>query len=110
MITDIQTAVRTNSTFVEALVDHAKAQCDLLGPGMADMVSLLSSCTGGCSGPGSLALEIGMEELRKLQFLRYCCFKFQSQGFEEEIVYTTPISFFPESIWESWWVLKYFVG
>lgn len=37
MITDIQTAVRTNSTFVEALVDHAKAQCDLLGPGIADM-------------------------------------------------------------------------
>ncbi|XP_004413192.1 PREDICTED: prosaposin isoform X1 [Odobenus rosmarus divergens] len=37
MVTDIQNAVRTNSTFVEALVDHAKAQCDLLGPGMADM-------------------------------------------------------------------------
>ncbi|XP_019601408.2 prosaposin [Rhinolophus sinicus] len=37
MVTDIQTAVRTNSTFVEALVEHAKEQCDRLGPGMADM-------------------------------------------------------------------------
>ncbi|XP_021566429.1 prosaposin isoform X3 [Carlito syrichta] len=37
MVTDIQNAVRTNSTFVEALVDHAREQCDRLGPGMADM-------------------------------------------------------------------------
>ncbi|XP_016050830.1 prosaposin [Erinaceus europaeus] len=37
MVTDIQTAVRTNSTFVEALVEHIKEQCDRLGPGMADM-------------------------------------------------------------------------
>ncbi|KAM4852688.1 prosaposin [Thomomys bottae] len=37
MVTDIQTAVRTNSTFVQGLVEHAKEQCDRLGPGMADM-------------------------------------------------------------------------
>ncbi|XP_045697966.1 prosaposin isoform X1 [Phyllostomus hastatus] len=37
LVTDIQTAVRTNSTFVEALVEHAREQCDRLGPGMADM-------------------------------------------------------------------------
>ncbi|XP_036684200.1 prosaposin isoform X2 [Balaenoptera musculus] len=37
MVTDVQNAVRTNSTFVEALVDHAKEECDRLGPGMADM-------------------------------------------------------------------------
>ncbi|KFO36974.1 prosaposin isoform X2 [Fukomys damarensis] len=37
MVTDIQTAVRTNSTFVQGLVDHAKEECDRLGPGMADM-------------------------------------------------------------------------
>nr|XP_001503814.1 prosaposin isoform X1 [Equus caballus]XP_008515940.1 PREDICTED: prosaposin isoform X1 [Equus przewalskii] len=37
MVTDIQNAVRTNSTFVEALVDHAKEQCDRLGPGIADL-------------------------------------------------------------------------
>ncbi|XP_036911723.1 prosaposin isoform X2 [Sturnira hondurensis] len=37
LVTDIQTAVRTNSTFVEALVQHAREQCDRLGPGMADM-------------------------------------------------------------------------
>jgi len=109
MVTDIQNAVRTNSTFVEALVDHAKAQCDLLGPGMADMVSLLSSCMGGCAGPGSLALDIGAGDPRNLQLLRYR-FKFQPRGFEEEMVQTTPIFFFPESNWNSWWVLKYFVG
>lgn len=43
MVTDIQNAVRTNSTFVEALVEHAREQCDRLGPGIADMVSLVSS-------------------------------------------------------------------
>ncbi|XP_032464692.1 prosaposin isoform X8 [Phocoena sinus] len=37
MVTDVQTAVRTNSSFVEALVDHAREECDRLGPGMADM-------------------------------------------------------------------------
>uniref|UniRef100_A0A5F9CCM3 Prosaposin n=1 Tax=Oryctolagus cuniculus TaxID=9986 RepID=A0A5F9CCM3_RABIT len=37
MVTDIQNAVRTNSTFVETLVEHAKEQCDRLGPGVADM-------------------------------------------------------------------------
>ncbi|XP_011940753.1 PREDICTED: prosaposin isoform X5 [Cercocebus atys] len=37
MVTDIQTAVRTNSTFVQALVEHVKEECDRLGPGMADM-------------------------------------------------------------------------
>ncbi|XP_037660341.1 prosaposin isoform X2 [Choloepus didactylus] len=37
MVTDIQNAVRTNATFVEALVAHAKEQCDRLGPGLADM-------------------------------------------------------------------------
>ncbi|XP_012579180.1 PREDICTED: prosaposin isoform X1 [Condylura cristata] len=37
MVTDIQNAVRTNSTFVEAFVEHVKEQCDHLGPGMADM-------------------------------------------------------------------------
>ncbi|XP_008580808.1 PREDICTED: prosaposin isoform X9 [Galeopterus variegatus] len=37
MVTDIQGAVRTNSTFVDSLVEHAKEQCDRLGPGIADM-------------------------------------------------------------------------
>lgn len=45
MVTDLQNAVRTNSTFVEALVNHAKEECDRLGPGMADMVSLPTSHT-----------------------------------------------------------------
>ncbi|XP_066098723.1 prosaposin [Saccopteryx bilineata] len=37
LVTDIQTAVRTNTTFVPDLLEHAKEQCDRLGPGMADM-------------------------------------------------------------------------
>ncbi|KAL1771500.1 prosaposin isoform X1 [Sigmodon hispidus] len=37
MVTDIQTSVRTNSTFVRSLVEHFKEECDRLGPGMADM-------------------------------------------------------------------------
>ncbi|XP_042636850.1 prosaposin [Orycteropus afer afer] len=37
MVTDVQNAVRTNTTFVEALVEHVKEECDRLGPGMADM-------------------------------------------------------------------------
>lgn len=40
MVTDIQTAVRTNATFVQGFVEHVKEECDRLGPGMADMVSL----------------------------------------------------------------------
>lgn len=39
MVTDIQTAVRTNTTFVREMVEHFKEECDRLGPGMADMVS-----------------------------------------------------------------------
>ncbi|MCQ7632733.1 hypothetical protein NP173_24130, partial [Salmonella enterica] len=34
---DVQTSVKTNSTFVQTLVAHVKEQCDRLGPGMADM-------------------------------------------------------------------------
>nr|XP_010982494.1 prosaposin isoform X1 [Camelus dromedarius] len=37
LVTDVQSAVRTNSTFVQAFVEHVKEQCDRLGPGMADM-------------------------------------------------------------------------
>ncbi|ELV10085.1 Proactivator polypeptide [Tupaia chinensis] len=41
LVTDIQNAIRTNSTFIDALVDHAKEQCDRLGPGMADMKDMV---------------------------------------------------------------------
>ncbi|XP_036121783.1 prosaposin isoform X1 [Molossus molossus] len=37
LVTDVQNAIRTNATFVQALVEHAREQCDRLGPGMADM-------------------------------------------------------------------------
>ncbi|MCQ8063978.1 hypothetical protein NP303_24750, partial [Salmonella enterica] len=37
LVTDVQTSVKTNSTFVQTLVAHVKEQCDRLGPGMADM-------------------------------------------------------------------------
>ncbi|XP_067996417.1 prosaposin isoform X3 [Melanerpes formicivorus] len=37
LVTDVQEAVRSNSTFVKSLVAHAKEECDRLGPGMSDM-------------------------------------------------------------------------
>lgn len=37
LVTDIQTAVRTNSSFVQGLVDHVKEDCDRLGPGVSDI-------------------------------------------------------------------------
>ncbi|XP_004383312.1 prosaposin [Trichechus manatus latirostris] len=37
LVTDVQVAVRTNSTFVKALVDHVEEECDRLGPGLADV-------------------------------------------------------------------------
>ncbi|XP_006889030.1 PREDICTED: prosaposin [Elephantulus edwardii] len=37
MVTDLQTAVRTNTSFVESFVEHIKEECDRLGPGMSDM-------------------------------------------------------------------------
>ncbi|XP_010221929.1 PREDICTED: proactivator polypeptide [Tinamus guttatus] len=37
LVTDVQEAVRTNSSFVKSLVAHAKDECDRLGPGMSDM-------------------------------------------------------------------------
>ncbi|NXY90340.1 SAP protein, partial [Alcedo cyanopectus] len=37
LVTDVQEAVRTNSSFVKSLVDHAKEECDRLGPGMSDV-------------------------------------------------------------------------
>ncbi|XP_074088881.1 prosaposin [Macrotis lagotis] len=36
-VTDVQDAIKTNSSFVESLVDHLKEECDRLGPGMSDM-------------------------------------------------------------------------
>uniref|UniRef100_A0A8D0HAY8 Prosaposin n=1 Tax=Sphenodon punctatus TaxID=8508 RepID=A0A8D0HAY8_SPHPU len=37
LVTDIQEAVRTNSSFVDSLVNHAKQECDRLGPGVAEL-------------------------------------------------------------------------
>ncbi|KAK2545146.1 prosaposin [Columba livia] len=37
LVTDVQEAVRTNSTFVKSLVAHAKEECDRLGPEVSDM-------------------------------------------------------------------------
>lgn len=105
MVTDVQTAVRTNSSFVEALVDHAREECDRLGPGMADMVSLTSGI-GGRSGPGSWAVETAVGEARKVHFLG-CHFKFQPEGFEEEMFRQFPV---PRKQPDMWWGLKYLVG
>lgn len=81
MVTDIQTAVRTNSTFVEALVEHAKEQCDRLGPGMADMVSLVSSGNWGQAWRGGGVTAGNQEDLTSWGTV------FQlTKGFEEELV------------------------
>ncbi|XP_075390928.1 prosaposin [Tenrec ecaudatus] len=37
LVGDVQNAIRTNSTFISALVEHFKEECDRLGPGMSDM-------------------------------------------------------------------------
>nr|XP_044993271.1 prosaposin isoform X1 [Jaculus jaculus] len=37
IVTDVQSAVRSNATFVQGWLEHAKKECDRLGPGMADM-------------------------------------------------------------------------
>ncbi|XP_028915571.1 prosaposin isoform X1 [Ornithorhynchus anatinus] len=37
LVADVQDAMKTNSSFVESLVAHAKEQCDHLGPAIADM-------------------------------------------------------------------------
>ncbi|XP_074856360.1 prosaposin isoform X2 [Carettochelys insculpta] len=37
LITDVQEAVRTNSSFVNSLIEHAKQECERLGPGTADL-------------------------------------------------------------------------
>ncbi|XP_067408762.1 prosaposin-like isoform X2 [Emydura macquarii macquarii] len=37
LVTDVQEAVRSNSSFVNSLIAHAKQECDRLGPGAADL-------------------------------------------------------------------------
>ncbi|XP_021060086.1 prosaposin isoform X2 [Mus pahari] len=37
LVSDVQTAVRTNSSFVQGFVDHVKEDCDRLGPGVSDI-------------------------------------------------------------------------
>lgn len=40
-LTDAQTEAKANSSFVDALIQRIEDQCELLGPGMSDMVSVL---------------------------------------------------------------------
>jgi saposin len=40
LVSDVQTAVKTNSSFIQGFVDHVKEDCDRLGPGVSDIVSL----------------------------------------------------------------------
>ncbi|XP_062989084.1 prosaposin-like isoform X2 [Elgaria multicarinata webbii] len=43
LITDIQEAVRDNTTFVSSLIEHAKEECERLAPGFVDMCKLYIS-------------------------------------------------------------------
>ena len=40
-LTDTQEQAKSNATFVNALIEQIEAQCDLLGPGLSDMVCVL---------------------------------------------------------------------
>uniref|UniRef100_A0A493TSJ2 Prosaposin n=1 Tax=Anas platyrhynchos platyrhynchos TaxID=8840 RepID=A0A493TSJ2_ANAPP len=58
LVTDVQEAVRTNSSFVKSLVAHAKSECDRLGPGMADL------CKTYISEYSDLAIQMMMHMVR----------------------------------------------
>uniref|UniRef100_A0A8B9CYQ8 Prosaposin n=1 Tax=Anser brachyrhynchus TaxID=132585 RepID=A0A8B9CYQ8_9AVES len=58
LVTDVQEAVRTNSSFVKSLVAHAKEECDRLGPGMADI------CKSYISEYSDLAIQMMMHMVR----------------------------------------------
>ncbi|KAM9550746.1 prosaposin isoform 2-T2 [Guaruba guarouba] len=58
LVTDVQEAVRTNSSFVKSLVAHAKEECDRLGPEMSDM------CKNYISEYSDLAIQMMMHMVR----------------------------------------------
>ncbi|XP_021029250.1 prosaposin isoform X3 [Mus caroli] len=37
LVSDVQTAVKTNSSFIQGFVDHVKEDCDRLGPGVSEI-------------------------------------------------------------------------
>lgn len=37
LVSDVQTAVKTNSSFIRGFVDHVKEDCDRLGPGVSEI-------------------------------------------------------------------------
>ncbi|XP_054989180.1 prosaposin [Sorex araneus] len=84
MVTDIQNSVRTNSTFVEALVDHAKEQCDRLGPGMADM----------CKNYISQYSEIAVQMMMHMQPKEICALV----GFCDEVKQVPMQALFPAKV------------
>ncbi|KAK4821143.1 hypothetical protein QYF61_014238 [Mycteria americana] len=62
LVTDVQEAVRTNSSFVKSLVAHAKEECDRLGPGMSDM------CKNYISEYSDLAIQMMMHMVRSVEY------------------------------------------
>lgn len=38
-LTDAQAEAKANSSFINSLIQNIESQCDLLGPGLSDMVS-----------------------------------------------------------------------
>ncbi|XP_075791066.1 prosaposin [Pelodiscus sinensis] len=59
LITDVQEAVRTNSSFVTSLIAHAKEECERLGPGTAQL------CKDYISQYSDLAIQMMMHMLPK---------------------------------------------
>ena len=39
-LTDAQQQAKANSTFVNSLIEQIESQCDLLGPGISDLVGV----------------------------------------------------------------------
>uniref|UniRef100_A0A8C6X5R7 Prosaposin n=1 Tax=Naja naja TaxID=35670 RepID=A0A8C6X5R7_NAJNA len=54
LVTDLQDTVRNNSTFVSSLIDHAKEECERLGPALSE------ACKGYISEYSSLAIQMIM--------------------------------------------------
>lgn len=40
-LTDAQAEAKSNTSFIDGLIENLENQCDLLGPGIADMVRTL---------------------------------------------------------------------
>lgn len=62
LITDVQEAVRSNTTFVKSLIDHVEEECERWEPAFADMVII--------STMGNVACQNKMVDLFRTVLLK----------------------------------------